>query len=99
MIYEHEKEELIEQKAMKIRVSTLLTSIITLVALVWGFYGLYNSLSDKITNTYNTLERRIVILEINQQNKANRDELRVIETKLTNIENIVKEIKDHNEKK
>ncbi len=99
MWFEKKDDELIEQKAMKIRVSTLLTSIITLVALVWGFYWLYNSLSDKITNTYNTLERRIVILEINQQNKANRDELRVIETKLTNIENIVKEIKDHNEKK
>jgi hypothetical protein len=38
-------------------------------------------------------EKRIIMLEINQQNKVNRDEFKVLETRLTNIEKVLYEIK------
>ena len=39
------------------------------------------------------------MLEIKQQNKADREDIRVMESKLTNIERILSEIKEQSTKK
>jgi hypothetical protein len=47
----------------------------------------------------NQTEKRIIMLEIKQQNKADREDIKVMENKLTNIERMLSEIKEQNIKK
>lgn len=93
MIYEHEKEEVIDQKVVRIRVVTMVSTIIWIITTLICFWRFYNNINDRITEMNSQFEKRIIMLEINQQNKVNRDEFKVLETRLTNIEKVLYEIK------
>gem|GEM_PF-4657665 len=47
----------------------------------------------------NQTEKRIIMLEIKQQNKADREDIKVMENKLTNIERMLSEIREQSIKK
>ena len=93
MIHEKEKEEVIDQKVVHIRVVTMVSAIIWIITTLICFWRFYNNINDRITEMNSQFEKRIIMLEINQQNKVNRDEFKVLETRLTNIEKVLYEIK------
>lgn len=106
MIYEHEKEEVIDQKVVRIRVITMISAIIWIITTLICFWRFYLWINDRITNieagikeVNNQTEKRIIMLEIKQQNKADREDIKVMENKLTNIERMLSEIKEQNIKK
>ena len=106
MIYEHEKEEVIDQKVVHIRVVTMVSAIIWIITTIICFWKIYIWINERITNIESSIkeinnqtEKRIIMLEIKQQSKADREDIRVMESKLTNIERMLSEIKEQSTKK
>lgn len=106
MIYEHEKEEVIDQKVVHIRVVTMVSAIIWIITTLICFWKIYIWINERITNIESSIkeinnqtEKRIIMLEIKQQSKADREDIRVMESKLTNIERMLSEIKEQSTKK
>lgn len=103
---QHEEEEVIDQKVVHIRVVTMVSAIIWIITTLICFWRFYLWINERITNIEssireinNQIEKRIIMLEIKQQNKADREDIRVMESKLTNIERILSEIKEQSTKK
>lgn len=103
---EQHEEEVIDQKVVHIRVVTMVSAIIWIITTLICFWRFYLWINERITNIEssireinNQIEKRIIMLEIKQQNKADREDIRVMESKLTNIERILSEIKEQSTKK
>ena len=102
---QHE-EEVIDQKVVRIRVVTMVSAIIWIITTLICFWRFYLWINDRITNieagikeVNNQTEKRIIMLEIKQQNKADREDIKVMENKLTNIERMLSEIREQSLKK
>lgn len=103
---QHEKEEVIDQKVVHIRVVTMISAIIWIITTLICFWKIYIWINERITNIESSIkeinnqtEKRIIMLEIKQQSKADREDIRVMESKLTNIERMLSEIKEQSTKK
>ena len=104
--HEKEKEEVIDQKVVHIRVITMVSAIIWIITTLICFWRFYLWINERIINIEssikeinNQIEKRLIMLEIKQQNKADREDIRVMENKLTNIERMLSEIKEQSIKK
>lgn len=104
--HEKEKEEVIDQKVVHIRVVTMISAIIWIITTLICFWKFYLWINERITNIESSIkeinnqtEKRIIMLEIKQQSKADREYIRVMENKLTNIERMLSEIKEQSIKK
>lgn len=102
---QHE-EEVIDQKVVRIRVVTMVSAIIWIITTLICFWKIYIWINERITNIESSIkeinnqtEKRIIMLEIKQQSKADREDIRVMESKLTNIERMLSEIKEQSTKK
>lgn len=100
------EEEVIDQKVVRIRVITMISAIIWIITTLICFWRFYLWINDRITNieagikeVNNQTEKRIIMLEIKQQNKADREDIKVMENKLTNIERMLSEIREQSLKK
>lgn len=103
---EKEREEVIDQKVVHIRVVTMISAIIWIITTLICFWKIYIWINERITNIESSIkeinnqtEKRIIMLEIKQQSKADREDIRVMESKLTNIERMLSEIKEQSTKK
>ena len=84
----------------------MISAIIWIITTLICFWRFYLWINDRITNieagikeVNNQTEKRIIMLEIKQQNKADREDIKVMENKLTNIERMLSEIREQSIKK
>ena len=84
----------------------MVSAIIWIITTLICFWRFYLWINDRITNieagikeVNNQTEKRIIMLEIKQQNKADREDIKVMENKLTNIERMLSEIREQSLKK
>ena len=93
------EEEVIDQKVMRIRVGTFIASVMWIITCAFCCWKFYNNVNDKMNEIQYQLDKRIIMLEIKQQTKADREDIRVMENKLTNIERMLSEIREQSIKK